>query len=329
MKRRALIRLLGSGLVLWPHITHAQQAHRVPRIGVLWHAGSAEEEGVYYETVRQGFRDLGYVEGQTIILEHRFPNEEPERFRTMAAELAALKPDVLLAASGPSGIAAKNATTTVPVVFILVQDPLGSKLVDSLAAPGGNVTGLSNMAVELSTKRLEFLKEALPHLSSVALLITSINAPIAHRYVEESEVVAPKLGLAIHPVEVQSLGALERAFDAMVEARMQAVVVNPEGLFFQGKTRIAQLALARRLPTCVYSRETLEAGALMSYGPDYRAVYRRAIVYADKILKGAKPGDLPVERPIKFELIVNLKTAEALGLTIAPTLLFQADEVIR
>jgi putative ABC transport system substrate-binding protein len=184
------------------------------------------------------------------------------------------------------------------------------------------------MAVELSTKRLEFLKEAIPHLSHVALLINP-DVKIARLYVEESEVVARTLGLAIHPAEARSVGELERAFDAMVEARVQAVVVNPEGLYFQGRTSIAQLALARRLPTCVYSRETLEAGALMSYGPDYRAVFRRATVYADKILKGATPADLPVERPIKFELIVNLKTAEALGLTIAPTLLFQADEVIR
>jgi ABC-type uncharacterized transport system substrate-binding protein len=328
MRRRDLITLLGCGIVILPHITHAQQVQRVPRIGVLWHAGSAEEEGPYFEAVQQGFRDLGYVEGQTITFEHRLPNEEPERFCTMAAELAALKPDVLLAASGPSGIAAKNATTTVPVVFILVQDPLGSKLVDSLARPGGNVTGLSNMAVELSTKRLEFLKEAIPHLSHVALLINP-DVKIARLYVEESEVVARTLGLAIHPAEARSVGELERAFDAMVEARVQAVVVNPEGLYFQGRTSIAQLALARRLPTCVYSRETLEAGALMSYGPDYRAVFRRATVYADKILKGATPADLPVERPIKFELIVNLKTAEALGLTITPTLLFQADEVIR
>jgi putative ABC transport system substrate-binding protein len=320
--------LLGGGIVLWPHITPAQQANRVPRIGVLWHAGSAEEEGPYFEAVRQGFRDLGYVEGQTLILEHRFPNEEPEWFRTMAAELAALKPNVLLAVTVPAAIAAKNATTTVPVVFILVQDPLGSKLVDNLARPGGNVTGLSNMAVELSTKRLEFLKEALPHLSHVALLINP-NAQIARLYLAESEVAARQLGLAIHPVEARALGDLERAFDAMVEARMQAVVVNPEGLFFQGRTRIAQLARARRLPTCVYSRETLEAGALMSYGPDHRAVFRRATVYADKILKGAKPWDLPVEQPVKFELIVNLKTAEALGLTIPPTLLFQADKVIQ
>jgi putative tryptophan/tyrosine transport system substrate-binding protein len=253
MRRRDLIMLLGGGIVLWPHITPAQQANRVPRIGVLWHAGSAEEEGIYFEAVRQGFRDLGYVEGQTLILEHRFPNEEPEWFRTMAAELAALKPNVLLAVTVPAAIAAKNATTTVPVVFILVQDPLGSKLVDNLARPGGNVTGLSNMAVELSTKRLEFLKEALPHLSHVALLINP-NAQIARLYLKESEVAARQLGLAIHPVEARALGDLERAFDAMVEARMQAVVVNPEGLFFQGRTRIAQLARARRLPTCVYSR---------------------------------------------------------------------------
>ena len=328
MRRRGFITLLGGGILMLPHITHAQQAKKVPRIGILWHAGSAEDEGPYLEAVRQGFRDLGYVEGQTITLENRFPNEEPERFRAMAAELAALKPDVLLASGASAAVAAKSATTTVPVVFIVVPDPLGSKLVDSLARPGGNVTGLTNMAVELSAKRLQFIKEAIPRLSRVALLINP-NVPITRVYLEESKVAARKLRLAIHPVEVRSLGDLERAFDAMVQAGVQAVVVNAEGLFFTHRAIVAKLALARRLPTCVYSRETLEAGALMSYGPDQRGIFRRATVYADKILKGAKPADLPVEQPTHFEFLVNSKTAKALGLTIPRSVLLLADQVIQ
>src|SRR5215831_46856 len=171
MQRRRFTALLGGAIGLCPHIARAQQTRRVARVAVLWHAGSAEEEGPYVEAVRLGFKELGYIEGQTITLEHRFPNEEPARFRRMAAELVALKPDVLLGAGGPASIAIKNATTTIPVVFIVVPDPLGSKLVDNLARPGANVTGLANFAVQLSAKRLEYLKEAFPSLSRVALLI--------------------------------------------------------------------------------------------------------------------------------------------------------------
>ena len=271
--------------------------------------------------------DHGYVEGRTITFEHRFPNEEPERFRSMAAELAALQPDVFLTAGGPASIAAKNATATIPVVFIVVPDPLGSNLVDSLARPGANVTGLANFAVQLSAKRLEFLKEAVPRLSRVALLINP-NVKITSRYVEESEAAAAKLGVALQRIEARSIDDLKRAFDAMVKARAQAVVVNAEGVFFQGRAIIARLALERGLPTCVFSRETLEAGAFMSYGPDQRAIFRRAAVYADKILKGAKPGDLPVEQPSRFELLVNVRTAKALRVTIPPSLQPRVDHFI-
>jgi putative ABC transport system substrate-binding protein len=196
MRRRDLIALLGGVIGGLPYVAHAQQARRIARVAVLWHAGSAEEEGPYLEAVRLGFRDLGYVEGHTITLEHRFPNEDPELFRSMAAELVALKPDVLLAAGGPASIAAKNATTTIPVVFIVVPDPLGSKLVSNLARPGANVTGLSNFAVELCAKRLEYLKEAVPRLARVALLVNP-NVHITKRYIDESEPAAARLGLAL------------------------------------------------------------------------------------------------------------------------------------
>jgi ABC-type uncharacterized transport system substrate-binding protein len=233
----------------------------------------------------------------------------------------------LLAAGASASIAAKDATTAVPVVFMVVPDPIGSKLVDGLARPGGNVTRLTNFAVQLSAKRLEYLKEVIPRLSRVGLLVNP-NVQITRRYTEESDAAAATLGLVVQPFEVRSLDDLERAFDAMVKARMQAVSVNAEGLFFQGRALVAKLALARRLPTCVYSRETLEAGALMSYGPDQRAIFRRAAVYVDKILKGAKPAELPVEQPTTFEFLVNLKTSKALGFTIPQSLLGRADQII-
>jgi putative tryptophan/tyrosine transport system substrate-binding protein len=265
--------------------------------------------------------------GKNLKLENRFPNEEPERFRSMAAELVSLKPNVLLAAGASAAMTAKNATTTIPIVFIVVPDPIASKLVDSLAQPGGNVTGLSNFAVQLSAKRLEYLKQAFPDLSRVALLINP-NVAITRRYIEESEIAAAQLNLTTQLVEARDLDDLQGAFDTMVKGKAQAVAINAEGLFYQGRTIVAKLARERGLPTCVYSRETLEAGALMSYGPDQRAIFRRAAAYADKILKGAKPSELPVEQPTKLEFLINLKTAKALGFTVPPALLTRADEII-
>jgi putative ABC transport system substrate-binding protein len=267
------------------------------------------------------------VEGQTIIAEHRFPNEEPERFRAMAAELVALKPDLLLAAGASAARAAKAATTTVPIVFIVVPDPVAAGLVQSLAHPGGNVTGLTNFAVQLCAKRLEYLKEAIPSVSRVGLLVNP-NVDITRRYIEESEAAAAQLRLTLQLVEVRTLGDLERAFDTMVKSRLQAAVLAPDGLFFQARAVIPKLALARRVPICAYSRETFEPGSLMSYGPDHLTIFRRAAIYADKVLKGMKPIALPVEQPTRFELLVNLKTARALGLTLPQSLLLRAHEAV-
>jgi putative ABC transport system substrate-binding protein len=294
---------------------------------MLWHAANAEEEKPYLDSFRQGLRDLGYVEGQTITLENRFPNEEPEKFRAMAAELVAFKPDVLLASTTPAAAAVKQATRDIPIVFASVPDPVASELVDSLAKPGGNVTGLTNSAGQLSAKRLEYMKEAIPGLSRVALLVNP-NAAITRRYLDESETAAASLGLAVQPIEARTLDDLEPAFDRMVEARAEAVVLNPDGLFFQSRTSMPGMALARRLPLCAYSRETFEAGALLSYGPDQRLMFRRAAVYVQKLLRGAKPADLPVEQPTEFELLVNLKTAQELGLTIRQSVLARATEVV-
>jgi ABC-type uncharacterized transport system substrate-binding protein len=306
---------------------HAQQrAAKKPRVGVLWHAASIEEETPYFQALIEGMRQLGYVDERNIVLEHRFPNEKPELFTSMAAELVSLKPDVLVAV-GSAAPYLKRATSTIPMVFMYVPDPIGAGLLESIRRPGGNATGLTNFSVELSAKRLQFLKEIVPSLSRVALLINP-NANISGLYVSQASEVAPKLGMAAQPFEMRSLGELDRAFDAMVKAGMQAVVVNAESLLYQGKARIAKLALARRLPTCVRVRELLEAGALVSYGADQRAISRRVAVYVDRILNGGPPADMPVEQPTRFELLVNMKTAKALGVTIPQTLLLRADEVI-
>jgi putative tryptophan/tyrosine transport system substrate-binding protein len=323
MRRRAFIALIG-GAAGWPLAARAQRQNRVPKIGVLWHAASAEEETPFFGELIQGFRSVGYDDDR-IVLEHRFPNEEPDLFTSMAAELVSLKVDVLVAVGGAAPYA-KKATTSIPIVFMYVPDPIGSNLVQSIRRPGGNVTGLSNFSRDLSAKRLEYLKELVPSLSRVGLLLNPA-AKISDLYIEESNLAGPKLGLTTQAFQVRSLGELEGAFDAMVKAGVQAVVVNAESLFYQGKETIAKLALARRLPTCVWIREVAETGALLSYGTDQRAIARRVAYYVHRILKGEKPADIPVEQPTRFELVVNLKTAKALGITIQPTLLAFAEVI--
>jgi len=326
--RRTFLICTGTVLLAAPLAADAQEAGRIPRVGVLWHAGSADEEGAYYTGLLEGFRDLGYVDGRNIILEHRFPNEMPERFRSMTAELVALKVDVLVTVGTQTAPYARNATTSIPVVFIFVPDPVGSKFVDSLGRPGRNMTGLSQFGADIVLKRLQFLKEISPGLSRVALLVNP-NTEVASLYKRVTETAAAELGLKNHTFEARSLDELERAFDAMVKAGMQAVTINGEGLAYQQRAHIARMTLARRLPLAVWSRETFEAGALMSYGADQVAMCRRGPVFVDKILKGAKPGDLPVEQPTKLEFLINRKTARALGLTIPQIMLLRADEVIQ
>jgi putative tryptophan/tyrosine transport system substrate-binding protein len=327
MRRRELIALFG-GAAVWPFGARAQQRRKIPRVGVLWHAANAEEEAIYLSALRKGFNDLGYVDGQTIALEHRFPNEEPDRFAGLAAELVALKVDVLMAITPLGALAAQRATTTIPIVFILVPDPVERKLVDSLARPGGNITGLTQIAIDLSAKRLELLKEAFPRTTRVALLLNANDQLGTRRYISESQTAATALGLDVQPMELRSVGDIEPVFDKIVEARLEVVTAAPDGLFFQGRKLIAQSAITRHLPLMVFNRETLLAGGLMSYGPDLPAIFRRAAAYVDKILKGEKPSDLPVEQPTKFEFLINLRTAKALDLEMSPMLLSRADDVI-
>jgi ABC-type uncharacterized transport system substrate-binding protein len=327
LRRREFIALLGA--VTLPFAVRAQQpTKKIPRVGVLWHAGNAEEEAIYLGALEEGLRGLGYIDGKTIALEHRFPNEIPERFVSLAAELAALNPEVLVAVTRPAALAAQRATATIPIVFIVVPDPVGTRLVNSLARPGGNVTGLTNIALELSAKRLALFKEAFPLMNRVALLVNANDQQGMRRYIDESLAAAAALGMTIQPVEVRSVEDFEAAFDKIVADRIEGVAVPADGLFYQGRVRLAQAALQRRLPLIMFSRETLQAGALMSYGPDVRVIFRRAASYVDKIVKGEKAGDLPVEQPTRFEFLINLKTARALGLEVAPMLLARADEVI-
>jgi putative ABC transport system substrate-binding protein len=325
-ERRAFITLIG-GAAAWPLAARAQNTNRRPRVGVLWHAANAEEEGPYFKALVEGFAALGYVDGHTITLHHRFPNETPELFQRMAADLVALKSDVLVSVGNVASPYARSATETIPVVFILVADPIGSKLADSLARPSGNITGLTNFVSEVVGRRLQLLKDLIPQLSRVGQLVNP-NAAAARLNIELTREAAARLGFAVQLFEARSVEELERAFDAMAAAGMQAVTVNPEGLAFQARELIAKLALARQLALCAYSRETFEPGAFMSYGTDHLAICRRAAVYVDRILKGTKPSDLPVEGPTKFEFLINLKTARAIGLDISPLVLARADEVI-
>jgi ABC-type uncharacterized transport system substrate-binding protein len=327
LHRREFLTLLAGATAAWPLAAQAQEKGRIPKIGVLWHAANAEEEGPLFKGLLEGFRTLGYVEGRNISLEHRFPNEIPQRFKRMATDLVALNVDALVGAATQAALALRDATKTIPIVFMFIPDPVATKLVDSLGRPGGNVTGLSNFSSDLIGKRLQLLKEAIPGLSRLALLVNP-DSQISRRYVEAAQASTAALRLTLQTFEVRLLDEFEPAFDAMAKAGMQAVSINADGLIYQAKETIAKLALARRMALVAYSRETFDAGALMSYGPDNIQATHRAAALVDKILKGAKPGDLPVEQPTKFEFVINLKTAKALGLTIPPSVLGRADKVI-
>jgi len=326
MRRRDFFSFIGGAMLAVPGVARAQPAGKIPTVGYLWHAGNAKEETPYFEALLEGFAKLGYVEGRNIKLEHRFPNETPERFKSMAAELVSLNVDVLMGGAIASTYL-RDATTKIPIVFMFVPDPVGMKFVQSIARPGENITGLSSFGRDVAGKRLQLLKEIVPGLSRVALLINSQQAT-THVFVEVMQTAADQLGLVLQTFDARSLEEIEPAFDAMARAGMQAVTPVQGGLFFQAPTLTPKLALARRLPMLAYSRETFEYGALVSYAADQVEMCRRSAVYADKILKGAKPGDLPVEQPTKFELLINLKTAKALGLDVPLQLQQLADEVI-
>jgi putative tryptophan/tyrosine transport system substrate-binding protein len=325
MQRREFITLVGGAAVVWPLAASAQN-RTVPRVGVLWHAGSAEEESVFLSAFILGLHDLGYFEGRNIVLEHRFPAEQLERFESLAAELVQLKVDILVAAGQPSALALQRATTTIPIVFVSAADPVGVGLVGSLARPSGNITGLS--FPDLIGRRLEILKEALPGLSRVAVLVNATNPTYAHRYIAALQNDARTLKLVVQPVEVNGPSDLERAFSAITQESITGVAAASDVMFYNERKRIAALAVERGLPAVFSNEEFVKSGGLMSYGPNVPAIFRRAGAYVDKLIRGATPKDIPVEEPTKFLLFVNLKTANALGLQLPPTLLTRADEVI-
>ena len=329
ISRRSFI--VTSAAVLGPCNIHAQPAERIWRIGILADAPPARATATdFWTPLSQGLRERGYVESQNMAILPRYAEGDTDRLRNLATELVSLKVDVILTVATGATVAAKKVTNSIPIVFTNVADPIAPGLVKSLAPSGGNITGLSSMVAELSGKRLELLKEALPTVSQVAVLWNSSKGNTGGPYTfRQTEAAGLKLGLQIRSLAVAAPSELERAVEAASRDRAGAVLVQDGPHFLSSHApQIVDLAVRKRLPVISQYRNFPEAGGLLSYGNDLRDHYRRAAGYVDKILKGTKPGDLPIEQPTKFELVINLKTARALGLTIPPSLLVRADQVI-
>jgi len=324
MDRRTF--LAGLVILATPPVSEAQQPGKIRRIGLL-SAFSPSDTALWYHAFRQGLRDLGWIEGQNISIEYRYSEGRDDRLLELAADLVRLKVDIIVAAGTSDGLAAKSATRTIPIVVTTVGDPVAIGLVMSLARPGGNITGLTNLSAEIAGKRLELLKEVLPKLSRVAVLWNPLSRTSTLSW-EETQLPARQLGIQLHSLEVRSTNELDKAFEAATRVRADVLAIMPGPVFVTNLKRIADLATKRRLPSMFHLREFADAGGLMAYGPDRSDLFRRAATYVDKILKGAMPADLPIERPIKFELVINRKTAKALGIEIPQSILLRADEVI-
>ena len=322
MKRKITVLTLCTLLFALCGSVDAQQPKKIPRIGYLTGVGSSPNEAFL-----QGLRDLRYVEGKNMLIEFRTTEGKSERRPELAAELVQLRVDVIVADTAGEVTAAKNATATIPIVMRGVADPIALGLVASLAHPGGNITGVAALAPELSGKRLELLKEVIPKLSRVALLITPVRA--WRTSIKETELAAQALGLQLQVLQVRGVDELEGVFDAAKKQRAEALVQVQATSLVPYQPRIIELAAKNRLPTMHHSRDSVEIGGLMSYGPDRPYMDRRVASMVDKILKGRKPADIPVEQPMKFEFVVNLKTAKQLGLTIPPNVLARADKVLK
>jgi len=324
VKRREFITLFGSAAA-WPLATRAQQSH-VTRIGVLL-PGTPTSFAPRTRAFVEGLRDLGYVEGKTVAIEWKWGQDRVDRLPDLAAELVGSQVDVIVTGGTPATRALKNATRTIPIVMAMVGDPVGAGLVESLGRPGGNATGVSIVATDLSGKRLQLLSEIVPGLSSVAVMSYGAN-PQSQMEVRETQVAAGRLNLQLHSVPISADTSIENAFEKIKKEPVQALIVVTDPILFSQRSQILDLAAGNRLPAMYPYRGFPEGGGLISYAPNDRDIFRRAASYVDRILKGANPGDLPVEQPTKFELVINLKTARALGLTIPPTMLATADEVI-
>jgi len=329
MGARTAVRLVlcALSLLTTPLAATAQQAGRTVTIGYLGNASPALE-AVQVDAFREGLRQFGYVEGQNLTIQYRWAEGQQERHAVLAQELVRLQPDVILTAGTPGTLAAKHATQSIPIVTAIAGDPVAAGLVASLASPGGNVTGLTTLAPELEGKRLELFTQAVPQLSRVVALRNPAN-PFTTIAWQALEPAAAALGVQLQPIEVRGPQDLDPGFAMIQEARPDGLIVIPDRFLLTYRASIVQFMARERLPGMFPFREFVQEGGLLSYGPDYTDNYRRAATYVAKILQGAKPTDLPMEQPTKFEFLINLKTAQALGLTIPPTLLFQANEVIR
>jgi putative tryptophan/tyrosine transport system substrate-binding protein len=326
MRRRDILSLLGGAAMSWPVGVRAQQSKKIPRLCFLtFDPGTLQATRFAFF---EGLRDLGYVDGQNINIDYLSAEAHGERFPALAAECLRRKADIIAVSTTPAAQAAKNATRTVPIIMIALGDPVGTGLVDSLAQPGRNVTGMSMMVPEVAAKRLGLLKEAVPGMSRV-LVLTYLDDPIAPLQVKALKDAAPSLGLTLQIQDVHTGDDLPAALDAGAKEHVEGLLTTAESMFVVHRARLAELAARYRLPAMYcYSAHVVDAGGLMAYDTNYPDLQRRAATYVDRILKGANPSDLPVQQPTKFEFVINLKTAKTLGLTFPPGLLAIADEVI-
>jgi putative ABC transport system substrate-binding protein len=323
MKRRDFIILLG-GATAWPLVARAQG--RIPRVGFMGNSTAALEVNLV-DSFREGLRELGYEEGRNIAIEYRWADGRYERFAALVAELIAAKVDVIVTAGTPAALAVKEATSTVPLVMVAVGDPVGTGLVPSLARPDGNLTGLSSVAPDLEGKRLELLREIVPSVSRIAVFINSVN-PFHATSMRQAQSAGKTLGVKVQQYDIRKSEDLDGAFAAIRKERPDALLILADRVFLHNRERIVDFTEEQRLPNVSAYKEVVEAGGLMSYGPSYEDMHKRAAIYVNKILKGAKPGNLPIEQPTKFTLVVNLKAAKALGISMPPAVLSRADDVI-
>ena len=333
MKEKILVYALPALILATIHLVEAQQAKKIPRVGILFIGGRDQP---HLEAFKQGLREHGYTEGKNIVLDYRYAEGKVDRLPSLAADLVQLKVDVIVTTSGNSARAATEATKTIPIVLTTGADPVKSGLAESLAKPGGNVTGLSIIEEDLSGKRVDILKESFPKMTRLAFLWNPLAVPYSaaattsgNLSYDEVEKITKTIGVQLLPYKVQSLAEIEKAFADMPKVRPHALLVVQSPLMTLNSKKIVELALKQRLPGMYPSRQFAEEGGLMAYGPLIGDLYHRAATYVDKILKGAKPDELPVEQPTKFEFVINLKTAKQFGLTIPPNVLARADKVIR
>ena len=324
MRRREFTTLLGGVAVTWPLAASAQS--KTPRIGFMGNSTAALEANLV-DAFREGLREHGYEEGRNIVIEYRWADGKYERFPALVAELIAAKVEVIVTAGTPAALAMKKATTTVPLVMVAVGDPVGTGLVPSLARPGGNLTGLSSVAPDLEGKRLQLLREVVPALSHVAMFINSVN-PFHVSSMRQARAAAQTMGIKLQLHDIHKSEDLDDAFAAIRKERPDALLILADRVFLHNRERMMDFTKEQRLPNVNAYKELVEVGGLMSYGPSYEDMHKRAAIYVDKILKGAKPADLPIEQPSKFTFIVNLKAAKALGVTVPSQLLGLADELI-